>query len=365
MPKISIIIPNYNTEKYLPRCLDSLVAQTLQDIEIIIIDDGSTDDSVKIMNQYAQKDKRIKIITQKNSGPATARNKGLDVATGKYLMFCDSDDWYEKNMCQIMFNTIEKKHVDIVCCHNTWEFENELDDIENERMVEHWYNPNVYGKYKLTPKNILIINVLLWNKIWRRDLVQKYNIRFPDGHEFDDDAFVRMYACVATDIFFIKKPLYHYFLRKGSIMSTQYNKQPKNRYDGMFSINYVIQFLIKNDLIREYSQLVCNMFLNHIKYLQEHPFFTNEELCGLCWDMTKKIQTILGIDAFLTLYGTKDAMLVTKKSYPRLIFERILYRTAMVLSCRRNTKKYYRLWRMYTINKLEFRYKKGLIGMGN
>lgn len=363
MPKISIIIPNYNTEKYLPRCLDSLVAQTLQDIEIIVIDDGSTDDSVKIMNQYASQDKRIKVITQKNSGPATARNKGLDAATGKYLMFCDSDDWYEKNMCQIMFNTIEKKHVDVVCCHNAWEFEDDLDDIETDRVVDHYYNPKIYGRRRLTPDVIRTTNVLLWNKIWRRDIVKQYDIRFPDGHEFDDNAFYYMYTCAAKSIFFIKKPLYHYFLRQGSIMSTQYNKKPKNRYDSLIATDYVIRFLIKNDLINKRAWTTCNILLNQIAYLLEHPFFTIEELCNICWEMNKKIKNILGKDAFLIIYGNHDAFLLRKKSYIRLILESLIYKTSLRLHSHNKSKKHFTRWQKYITNQLEWKYKRKQIGM--
>ena len=126
MPEISIIIPNYNTEQYLPRCLNSLIGQTFKDIEIILIDDGSTDNSVKIMKEYAKQDNRIKVIEQPNSGPARARNQGLENATGKYLMFCDSDDWYEPNMCEIMYYTIENKKTDVVCCHTLLSCEKNL-----------------------------------------------------------------------------------------------------------------------------------------------------------------------------------------------------------------------------------------------
>ena len=130
MPEISIIIPNYNTAQYLPRCLDSLINQTFQDIEILVIDDGSTDDSVKIMESYH--DPRVHVLHHKGdgSGPGEARNMGLDAATGRYIMFCDSDDWYEPDMCQKMYETIEREQVDVVCCQNFFDHEDHLRETE-------------------------------------------------------------------------------------------------------------------------------------------------------------------------------------------------------------------------------------------
>ena len=103
---VSIIVPVYNVEKYLERCIDSLVNQTLKDIEIILVDDGSTDDSGNICDKYAKKDKRIKVIHKENGGLSDARNIGLSIANGRYLQFVDSDDFIHKQMIEILYNTI-------------------------------------------------------------------------------------------------------------------------------------------------------------------------------------------------------------------------------------------------------------------
>ena len=112
--KVSIIVPVYNVEEYLPQCLDSLVNQTLQDIEIICINDGSTDSSGKILDNYAQKDNRIKVITKENEGQGVARNLAMDHANGEYIMFCDPDDWFELSACEDAYNQISKNDNDIV-----------------------------------------------------------------------------------------------------------------------------------------------------------------------------------------------------------------------------------------------------------
>ena len=113
---ISIIIPVYNVEKYLNKCLNSVIEQTYKNIEVILIDDGSTDNSGKICDEYAKNDIRIKIIHQQNGGVSTARNNGLEHATGKYITFVDSDDYIEKEMIETMAKKIMKKNADIVIC---------------------------------------------------------------------------------------------------------------------------------------------------------------------------------------------------------------------------------------------------------
>lgn len=123
MPKVSIIIPVYKTEKYIHRCVDSVLAQTLSDIEVILVDDGSPDKCPEICNAYKEKDSRIKVIHQKNSGVSAARNAGLDVASGEYITFVDCDDYIEPDMYASMISTAEKYGCDVVMCDCLKEFE--------------------------------------------------------------------------------------------------------------------------------------------------------------------------------------------------------------------------------------------------
>ncbi|MCQ2958500.1 MAG: glycosyltransferase, partial [Candidatus Gastranaerophilales bacterium] len=116
MPEVSVIMPVYNTEKYLRECLDSIINQTLKDIEIICVDDGSKDDSGKILDEYAQKDNRIKVIHNKNQGAAPSRNQGISIAQGKYLSILDSDDIFDTNMLELLFNKAEQNDADITIC---------------------------------------------------------------------------------------------------------------------------------------------------------------------------------------------------------------------------------------------------------
>jgi glycosyltransferase involved in cell wall biosynthesis len=333
MPQISIIMPVFNTDKYLRRTLDALVNQTFGDIEIIAIDDGSTDDSLNILNEYAERDSRVVVITQKNSGPATARNKGLDAATGKYLMFCDSDDWYEPNMCQVMFDTIEKQKTDLVMCRPYCDVDSTLSrkEYQMRQVIAKYVNSRQRGKYKLTSKNISDINVMLWNKIWRHDLVKQYNIRFPDGHEHDDVAFFYMYFCMADSIFITRERLYHYVWRAKSIMSSQYNNKPKNKYDNFMSIDYLFRFLLQNQAFPKHSLTMTKIFFNCIRYVQGYHLVSTEELVAFCADFNAKISNVLRQQVRLVVWATYDILFIKNKSYIRLVGEWFLYTIPMVL----------------------------------
>ncbi|MBR5575241.1 MAG: glycosyltransferase [Alphaproteobacteria bacterium] len=324
MPKISIIVPVYNMEKYIARCIRTLTRQTLTDIEILLIDDGSTDNSLQIMQEFADHDNRIKILQQKNLGPAAARNTGLDNATGKYLMFCDSDDGYKETMCQTMFDTIESQNVDVVCCHNFFNYEDGLDNYEKYRRTLNWYfNPKTSGRHKLTDKRIVDTNVLLWNKIWKRELVTKHGIRFPTGHEHDDDTFWYQYAFVSREIYFLRTPLYYYFLRSGSIMSSQIHKQPKNRYDRLAITDYILNFLQQHNLLKQHKQAMLDIF--HLQLKGIINFFTLPERIEICHQMNDKIHNILHLDAHIVCYMDGGSLALRRKGFLKLLTQTVYY----------------------------------------
>ena len=130
MSKISIIIPMYNAEKYIARCLESVINQSFNDIEIIIVNDGSTDKSLEICRKYAEVDERIVILNKENNGVSVARNQGMNVATGEYIMFVDSDDWIDESMCQYLYKRISECNADICFSNNIKEYGNKIDYID-------------------------------------------------------------------------------------------------------------------------------------------------------------------------------------------------------------------------------------------
>lgn len=190
-PKISIIVPVYNAEKYLDRCLTALMNQTFKEIEILCINDGSTDRSLEILNQYQKQDSRVRVFSQKNSGPAKARNVGLKNMRGEYLMFCDADDCYESIMCEEMRKNIIDYDTDFVMC-NAYAY-----DSNNLEIQSLYYFPFKNGKKVLSAEEKSKINVYLWNKIFKTELVHKYHIEFPVGHKADDNFFVFAYLTIS------------------------------------------------------------------------------------------------------------------------------------------------------------------------
>ena len=217
MAKISIIIPVYNVEKFLSKSLNSVICQTLKDIEIICIDDCSSDSSLKILEKYALKDSRFKIIKQiKNEGQGVARNKALDLATGEYIMFLDPDDWLEINACEILYNEITKCDDDI-CIFNykscTLSKENERVEIliTSERLKT--FPKNCNGISLSNFKELTIDFAAIWCQIYKKDFLYRINARFTPTRTCEDNPFFFNTLCNANTVSVINIPLYNYRLR--------------------------------------------------------------------------------------------------------------------------------------------------------
>ncbi|MBO5038346.1 MAG: glycosyltransferase [Alphaproteobacteria bacterium] len=261
-PIISVIVPVYNAEKYLCQCLDSIINQTFEAIEILCVDDGSTDSSLAILNRYASKDDRIKVFSQKNSGPAKARNVGLENSCGDYIMFCDADDTYEPNMCEEMYRTINDKNVDVVMC-NISAFD------KNIRFCNSgYYFPFKEGTYQVTDLIKEKTNVYLWNKIFRRSLIDMFRMKFPDGHKSDDNAFIYQYLMASKSIYFLDVKCYNHYECENSIMDLYRSDGIKieDVYDKVDIMLFVYRFLQKNNLVSLNKICFSNLFYNELFY---------------------------------------------------------------------------------------------------
>lgn len=204
--KISIILPIYNSEKYLRKCLDSILGQSLKEIEVIAINDGSSDKSLDILNSYI--DGRLSIINQKNLGVSYARNKGLEISTGKYIICLDSDDWIEKNYLYEIYKEAEKRQLDILISDYFLDIgedsfykedikQNELEIISGEKYIASFFKKNLQG-----------FNV---NKLFKRDIIEYNNISYDEKVTFmEDTLFLMKIAKKATRIGKINKAYYHY-----------------------------------------------------------------------------------------------------------------------------------------------------------
>lgn len=212
--KLSVIIPVYNTNKYLEKCLESIVNQTLKDIEIICIDDGSTDNSLEILNNFAKKDKRIKVLTQKNQGQSVARNAGIKAAKGEYIGFIDSDDWADETMFEKLYNNAKTYNSDIAMCSITM-FDEKTGDYNTKDpyMTLDLFDKSFENRafnYKDTLKFLFRICVVPWNKIYKSEFLIGNNILFPEGLFFEDNVFCIEVLLNAENISIIKEPLIYY-----------------------------------------------------------------------------------------------------------------------------------------------------------
>lgn len=305
MAAISIIVPCHNVAAYLPKCLDSLINQTFRDIDIVTINNASTDDSLVILKKYAARDSRIKVLDTEIAGLAHARNIGLDNSDSEYVMFCDSDDWYSLEMCEIMYEAVTKSGADVACCHAFLEDDEGLSP--EEKRVRHdneYYCQKMTGKHKLNSKLILKTNVMVWNKIWRRDLLKKHGLRFPEIKIHEDDCFWYMYTLNAKTIYYVNRQLYHYLLRPNSIMSRLTDKNnPQNKIKLEIAEN-VLDFAMRRQPVPwSIKKLVLEIFLDETR--KTVPFLSETELREYCESLNRRIAEKLQVPCrFVPMCGT-------------------------------------------------------------
>ncbi|WP_458402847.1 glycosyltransferase family 2 protein [Methanobrevibacter sp.] len=211
MVKVSVVIPVYNVEDFLGECLDSISNQTLKDIEIICVNDGSKDKSLEILNEYAARDERFTVIDQENGGHAVATNRGMKLATGKYIFFMDSDDILELTALEDTYNLAEEKQVDFVIFQaiNYYMDTGKLVEAENYSMnaLADFVGDSVF-KWSDIKDYIFKITVTPWSKLYNREFIMKNNIIYPEGLVFDDNVFFFETLFAAERITFLRKHLF-------------------------------------------------------------------------------------------------------------------------------------------------------------
>lgn len=224
MPKISIIIPIYNVDKYLCKTLDSVINQTFEDIEIICINDGSTDNSLQILKDYALKDHRIVVIDQENKGVATSRNIGLENAKSDFIIFLDGDDWLDESTCEEAYNKIMETNADIVCYGRYDVFEDKFKIHSNYKYLELYENE--------TNIDIDIISKFInncWQKIFNLNFLKKNQIYFPDGiNVFEDGIFNLCCLYKKPKYRFLNKNLHYYRLNRPASLTSGNKNAIKN-----------------------------------------------------------------------------------------------------------------------------------------
>ncbi|WP_290139662.1 glycosyltransferase family 2 protein [uncultured Dubosiella sp.] len=253
---VSIVVPIYNVEKYLSKCIDSLIDQTYKNLEIILVNDGSTDQSGDIAQQYAKQDSRIRYTVQENQGQGSARNHGIEQAMGKYISFVDSDDTIDLKMIELMMKKMESEDCDIVFC-----------DYERKdacgNTLERYFNPLdsncIYEPDQ--QKKVLLVDPVPWNKLFRKSLFQRTNIRFPSRVWYEDLRTIPKLIANAKKIGFIDKPLYFYLQRQGSTMSS---KNLSKQEESLQAINDLIHYFKANHLYKTYEKELEFLCIAHV-----------------------------------------------------------------------------------------------------
>lgn len=243
-PKFSIIIPVYNAEKYLPNCMESLLKQSYQEFEVLLINDGSTDQSGVICDKYGMSDKRVKVFHTPNQGAGQARNVGLDSVTGEYVLFVDSDDWLEIESLSIYVKSIESYDWLIGCSHNCY-FKG--DSMESMK-IDYYYPASRYDSRQDICEMYVDIAVngvshAPHNKVYKRDIIEKYKLRFPNRPKYEDLAFNNAYVDKINSLVIINDHTYNY---RVSNLEGVAQKLPTNMFDIFTDVNNELIQLLKN-----------------------------------------------------------------------------------------------------------------------
>ena len=226
MPEVSVIVPVYNVEPYLRRCIDSLINQTLENIEIILVDDGSTDGCETICDEYADNDSRIRVIHQENRGLSEARNVGIDKARADYLMFVDSDDWVEPKFCELPLTMAKKQQADIVM------FQFRLfQDGKPEKQRCHFIDKGIKTQAEALELIQGAFGMAAWNKLYHRNLFRRN--RYPKGKNYEDVFLTPVLVHEAKRIVYTSTVLYNYEKRPGSITTVLSAKNAQDKFDAI------------------------------------------------------------------------------------------------------------------------------------
>lgn len=251
MKKVSIIVPVYGVEKYIDKCLDSLVKQSLKEIEVIVVNDGTKDNSQKIIDKYVKKyPDKIKSFIKENGGQGSARNYGLEKVSGEYIGYVDSDDFIEKDMYKKLYNKAKEKDYDIVVCGNY----NVSEDYQNK-------NVDVFiNNYNTDLENIFFGKMAVWNKIYKRDILIKNKLEFKEKVWYEDLAFTLKAIMNSNTFAFIDEPLYDYLIREGSTMN---NSNVQRNLEILDAFNDILSY-IKHNKKEEYFSKIEFLAIDHI-----------------------------------------------------------------------------------------------------
>ena len=279
--KVSVIVPVYNTEKYVEKCIRSILAQTYRNLEVICVDDGSTDQSAKILQELAQEDSRIKCFHISNHGQAYARNMALEKATGEYITFVDSDDYIENDMYEILVKEIQQKNVDIVCCNYFMDVSEKKYVVENTKQVPDCIiSSNEFMKYIYERDNYRGVAGYLWTRLIKTDVIKselnymkiQFDNRFRNGQ---DILFVAELNLTTKYVYYVNKPLYHYVQREDSVVHSKKNILKTLQW--VEAYEKVIQYYQEKEIDTEIIELIQRMYVYRCGKILEIAYEENDK----------------------------------------------------------------------------------------
>lgn len=326
MTKVSVIVPVYNGEKYIKSCLDSILKQTLKEIEIIIINDGSTDSTQEILENYQnQYNDKIKIIKKENEGQGKARNVGIDLSKGEFITFIDADDEIEPNMLQSMYELLKKEDADIVIC--------DYYEIYEKNKVLRKAIPQRQNDIK---KDYIVSVAGPCNKLIRTEILTKNQLHFMQTGAYEDLSIIPLIGLYANKIVYLEEPLYNYYIRQGSTMR-------QNTFnDKVLSIYEVLEYLTKefekSGLSENYKEELEFIYIKHLLYAGTGRFLEYKE----------------------GIYQVEKVVEIMKKRYPNWSKNQYYKKQSKVFKL--NCKIFYsnKLWLILLFQKFKNILKKGM-----
>ncbi len=280
-PRLSVVVPVYKTEPYLRRCLDSILSQDFEQMEVICINDGSPGAAADILAEYAAKDSRLIVIHQANEGQAAARMAGLRVAQGEWISLVDSDDFLEPGIYRKAMQ-YAAPDVDVVC------FASRIveEGSKAPSNLEDYLKFPKKGKVTVTPEDIRLTNVMAWNKLWRRRIIERHGIPMPVNHIHEDYVFYYAYMAMARNMYVMEEIGYNYVIRPDSLTRSYEEYSVENIISYSHSWNYILEFYAGHGRLTALAEMVLEI----LKY-----YF------GVCEKLTAEADRRKAVSAFKSL----------------------------------------------------------------
>jgi glycosyltransferase involved in cell wall biosynthesis len=350
IPEISVIVAVYNTEKYLKQCVDSILSQTYKNFELILVNDGSTDSSVKICDHYAKKDERIKVLHQKNSGQTVARQAGFLKSSGKYCLVFDSDDWLEPTALEQMHKAITENNADMVMFDGYFNYDERSITVrqsinsglyDEKRLLKELYPTMLYsGRFYY-----FSVYAAMWNKLFKRGLLQKHLLNVKPDIRIGEDGLTSFSSLLDSKVVYVMENalLYHYRDNNISITRSYYKEQInnalslydaynelnhklKNKYDLSEQIDYYLLYNLKSIVIEEFFYRHKKSLIKRLLYIRS--ILNNNTVKNVLSKYYKKGMKFEHLALFSamrigsTFFTTCIALLIAYKMRLRLIIKR-------------------------------------------